>query len=238
MDDSEKISGKKIFDILEHLKKSHAILNIHVMGTDFEGLTIILGVSDGEQPRFFIDYPGGGNSPVPLSVGKKCYFEFSDEDKIKHSFKTTVHSIFGKRIKFNFPEFIERSQRRKAFRIPVPSGCRLVYSNSNDQYEFDVMNVSAGGLLVSLKTTYYNSGILFKGNKLKGLVLSSKQQDISVKINIQAAEIVRLEKIDGSERTNYGLKFIEIDKKEEDKLKRFIYYCQRRILKKRGGLDD
>ena len=68
--------------------------------------------------------------------------------------------------------------------------------------------------------------------------MSSKQQDISVKIYIHSIEIVRLEKIDDSDRSNYGLKFIEIDKKEEDKLKRFIYYCQRRILKKRGGLDD
>ena len=238
MDNSEKIRGKKIFDILEYLKSSHTILNIHVMGTDFEGLTIILGVSDGEKPSFFIDYPGGANSLVPLSIGKKCYFEFNDEGKIKHSFKTTIHSIFGKRIKFNFPEVIERSQRRKTFRILVPSGSRLLYSNNKDQYEFDVVNVSEGGLLVSLKAIHHNDRILIKGNKLSDLVLSSKQKDLSVKIKINAAEIIRLEKLDDSDRINYGLKLIEVDKSEEDKLKRFIYYCQRKILKKRGGLES
>ncbi len=236
MDDSEKISGKKIFDILDQLKNDHTILNIHVMGTDFDGLSIILGVSDGENPRFFIDYPGGANSFTLFEKGKKCYFEFSDQGKIKYSFKTTIHNVFGKRIKFNFPEFIERTQRRKVFRVSVPSNTRLVCSNNDIQFKFDIINISEGGLLACLDGKNHRKDILFKGNKLRNLILSIEIDYKPVKINVKTAEIMRLVKIDENRTFNYGLKFTEMDKMEQDELKRFIYYCQRKELQKREKL--
>lgn len=52
MGDSEKIRGKRIFSILEQVKKNHTILNIHEAGTDFDGISIILGISDDPTPRF------------------------------------------------------------------------------------------------------------------------------------------------------------------------------------------
>ena len=236
MDNSEKISGNKIFGILDQLKNNHSILNIHVMDTDLDSMTIILDVSDGEEPHFIIDYPGRANSDAAISVGKKCYFEFSDEDKIPYGFKASITGIFGKKIKFNFPEFIERSQRRKAFRTTVPSGSRLVYTSKNDQFRFDIIDVSEGGLLVSMNAASHNKDILFEGNKLEKLSLSSKQEDFSVKINIKSAEIVRLEEKNESRRIKYGLKIIDIDSQDRDDLRRFVYYCQRKALKKRGEL--
>lgn len=238
MNDSEKISGKKIFNLLEQLKGNHTILNIHVMGTDFDGLTIILGVSDGENQRFFIDYPGRSYSNAVFTKGKKCYFEFSDSEKIHYSFKTTIDRIFGRRIKFNFPEFIERVQRRKVFRIPTPSGTRLTYSHRSGKFEFDIINISETGLLATLKNIHLGEHIFLKGSKLDKLVLILEQEDMSVNVNIKSAEIVRLEKVTEEDRVNYGLKYDDISKEGRDELKRFIYYCQRRILKKRGGLDD
>ena len=234
MDNSEKISGEKIFGILEQVKNNHTILDIHVTGTGFNSLTIILDVSDGENPRFFIDYPGRIDSDTPFSAGKKCYFEFSNEDKIKYRFKATVDGILGKKIKFKFPEFIERSQRRKAFRIPAPSGSKLIYSNNNDRFELDILNVSEDGLLVSQKNKSSGGNIFFEGNILKNMSLSAGQKDNSIRINIGSAEIVRLETANESARINYGLRFTDIDKRERDELRRFIYYCQRKDLQKRG----
>ena len=237
MDDSEKISGKKIFDILEQLKKNHTILNIHVMDTDFDGISIILGVSDGEKPRFFIDYPGRADSFAPLSAGKKCYFEFSDESKIKYSFKATIYSIFGKRIKFDFPEFIERSQRRKAFRVTAPIGTRVSFTANDKKYQFNVTNISEGGLLICIKSASVGKGVIFEGNKLKKILFSAKMENSSVNLNIASAEIVRMEKNDENCMITCGLKFIDIDKKDQDELRRYIYFCQRKELKKRGELD-
>lgn len=235
MEDSEKIRGEKIFDMLEQLKKNHTILNMHVLGTDFDGLSIILGLSDGENPRFFIDYPVKAGSDTPISVGKRCYFEFSDEIKIKYSFESTINSVFGKRIKFNLPEFIERSQRRKAFRISPPSNSRLLYADRDNQFQFDIINVSEGGLLVCIGEKYHRADILFKGNTLGNLILSSEMDNMPIDIRIRSAEIIRLDKRKEGRIFIYGFKFTEIDKTEKNKLTNFIYYCQRRELKKRKG---
>ena len=227
-----------MISVLNQLKDNHTILNIHVMGTDFEGLSIILGLSDGENPRFFIDDPGRRNSVAPVAEGRKCYFEFSDENKIPYRFKTTVDKIFGKRIKFHCPEFIERSQRRRAFRINVPSGTKMFYTHENKQLEFDIIDISEGGLLAGIKDIHHENTILSKGSKLYNLLISTTRKDISVNIKVMSAEIVRMEQMRENARYNYGLRFIDIKKEDMDSLKRFIYYCQRRILKKRGGLDD
>ena len=237
MDNSEKITGKKISEIFKQLKNRHTMMSIHVMGTGFDGLSIILGLSDGEHPRFFIDYPGRSDAASPFEEGKKCYFEFTDEDRIPYRFKTTIDSIFGKRIKFNFPEFIERTQRRKAFRIPAPSGTKLLYRHKNKKFEFDIINVSESGLLVSIKAASYVRELFYKANILKKLSLSFEKEDISVLISIQSVEIARIDNTDQSGRISLGLKIIAIDKNDRDELKRFVYYCQRRLLKKRGGTE-
>ena len=236
MDDSEKITGKKIFEMFEQLKNNHTMMNIHIMDTDFEGLSIILGFSDGEHPLFFIDYPGRPDAASPFKEGKKCYFEFTDEDRIPYRFKTTIYSIFENRIKFNFPEFIERAQQRKAFRISVPSGTKLLYRHNNKKFEFNIINVSESGLFSSLKAVSPMREIFYKGNILEKLSLSSKTEDFSVLITFQSMEIVWIDNTLQNGRISLGLKIIDINKNDQDGLRRFIYYCQRRLLKKRGGL--
>ena len=216
MDDSEKIRGKKIFSILEQLKDNHTILNVHVMGTDFVGLSVIVDFFDGENPRFIIDYPGTHGSKPTMVKDKKCYIEFSGADKIPYSFKTTIDKISEKRIIFHCPEFIERTQRRRAFRIHVPSGTKMYYTHRNKLLEFDIIDISEGGLLAGIKAINHES-----------------LEDISVNIKVTSAEIVRVEHIKETARFKYGLRFIDINNEEMNSLKRFIYYCQRRLLKKR-----
>ena len=233
MDDSEKISGKRIFSILEKLKEKHTILNVHVMGTDFEGLSVIVDFFDGDNPRFIIDYPGTHGSNPTMVKDKKCYIEFSGEDKIPCSFKATIDKISEKRIIFHCPEFIERTQRRRAFRIHVPSGTKMYYTHRNKLLEFDIIDISEGGLLAGIKAINHESLILFKGSKLDNLLISAALEDISVNIKVTSAEIVRVEHIKETARFKYGLRFIDINNEEMNSLKRFIYYCQRRLLKKR-----
>jgi c-di-GMP-binding flagellar brake protein YcgR len=235
MFDLDKISGNRILNILEQLRDDHTILNIHVMGIEFDWISIILDISDDKKPCFFIDSPERANPESSLSPGERCFFEFSDDNKIRYSFITTIARNLGKKLKFNFPEFIERSQRRKSFRVTVPSGTKLNYRNNEDTFKLDTINVSEGGVLASLKDTKHVNSIFFEGNKLNRLSLSTNENSL-ININIRSAEVVRVDKINVSGRVHYGIKFIDIDKSEQDKLKNFIYYCQRRVLKKRGGL--
>jgi c-di-GMP-binding flagellar brake protein YcgR len=238
MENSEKISGSNIYTILEQLKKNHTILNIHVMGTRFDGLTIILGVSDDANQGFFIDYPGNADSIAPVTEGKKCYFQFSDGAKIQYSFKTTISRIIGKRIKFPFPEYIERAQRRNTFRIAVPPGTKLSYKHAVNQIDIDVKNVSEGGFLIEADIKLYNKDILYKGKRFSDMTLICENEEMPVNIKIGSADIIR--QINHSEegKLNFGIKITEIKKDEQNEFRKFIYYCQRRVLKERGGFDE
>jgi c-di-GMP-binding flagellar brake protein YcgR len=238
MENTEKISGGNINTILEQLKNDHTILNIHVMGTKFDGLTIILGVSDTENQGFFIDYPGNAESVAPIAEGKKCYFQFSDGAKIQYSFKTTIDRIIGKRIKFPFPEYIERAQRRNTFRVSVPPVTKLLYNYAKKQLSFDVKNVSESGLLIESDIKENNKDILYKGKRFADMTLVYEDEEISVNIKIGSADIVRQAKFAEEGKLDFGLKIMEIKKDEQNELRKFIYYCQRRVLKERGGFDE
>lgn len=237
MENSEKISGKRMFAILEKLKQDHTIVYIHVMGTDFDGLTVILGLSESENPGFFIDYPGSADVVAPIAKGKKCYFQFNDGERIGYSFKTTIKSIHGRRIKFPFPEYIERAQRRDCFRVPVPSGVKLSCKCADNQMTFSVINISEEGILIEVDLNQYNKDILFKGEKISVITLFYDEEETSVNIKIGSADIVRIEKYVETEKVDLGLKILEIKKDAQNELRRFIYFCQRRILQERGGFD-
>ena len=131
-----------------------------------------------------------------------------------------------------FPE-----KKLKAFRIPATSGSKLICSVNDHQIEFDIINVSETGLLISLKNKSHRKINLFEGKKLNNLLLSVSQKDNPININIGSVEIIRSENAKISGRINYGLKFIDIDIREQDELRRLIYYCQRKELQKRGGLE-
>ncbi len=237
MESTEKISGNKMLAILEKLKQDHTMLNIHVMGTNFDGLTVILGLSDTENRGFFVDYPGNADSVAPVEEGKKCYFQFSDGERIQYSFRSTIDRIFGKRIKFPFPEYIERIQRRNCFRTPVPSGAELSCKCGDKQITFRVINISEGGIQIGADLKGYNRDILFKGNKLFSISLIYEEEETPVNIKIDSAEIVRVTKHVETGEMELGLKILEIRKNEQNEFKKFIYYCQRRVLKERGGFD-
>jgi c-di-GMP-binding flagellar brake protein YcgR len=238
MENTEKITGRDIYTILEQLKKDHTILNMHVMGTNFDGLTIILGLSDTENQGFFIDYPGNADTVAPIAEGKKCYFQFNDGAKIQYSFKTTIDRIIGRRIKFPFPEYIERAQRRNTFRVPVPPGTKLLYKYADSHLEIDVINVSEGGFLIETDIKQYNKDIMYKGKRFSGLVLVYEHEETLVNIKIGSADIVRQAKFAEEGKLDFGIKIFEIKKDEQNELRKFIYYCQRRVLQERGGFDE
>jgi c-di-GMP-binding flagellar brake protein YcgR len=238
MENTEKIDGRNIYTLLEQLKKDHTILNMHVMGTTFDGLTIILGLSDTGNQGFFIDYPGNADSVAPIAEGKKCYFQFSDGAKIQYSFKTTINQIIGRRIKFPFPEYIERAQRRNTFRVPVPPGTKLLYKYADNQLNFDVKNVSESGFLIEADFKQYNKDILYKRKRFNGLVLVYENDEMPVSIKIDSSQIVRQAKYAEEGKLDFGIKIVEIKKDEQNELRKFTYYCQRRVLKERGGYDE
>ena len=237
MEGSEKVTGNKIFSILEQLKNNHTTIDMHVMGTSFDALSIILDVSNSVFPCFSIDFPGKSRSSVPVIEGRKCHFEFYSEEKIQYKFKAVITAITDKHIKFDFPEFIEKTQRRKAFRVAAPEGTKLNCRINKKVFEFDVLNIGEGGLLVRIKSNRHDPMLFFNGTVLKKLTIASIQDGIAINTDIDLAEIVRVEGKKELGSYYYGIKNTEVGAKSQNEIKRFIYYCQRQLLKKRGGFE-
>jgi len=235
MEDSERISGSKISNILDQAKKNRTILKIQAIDSGYDGLTMIIKINS-EKMSFLIDYPGGFDSILPNTRDKRCYFEFGDQNKIFYSFSASIDKISKDKIQLKFPEYIERIQRRESFRITVPSGTKL-FCNMNDiKFEFDVIDISEGGVLIGMKTRYHDKRFLYENGELSQFIIVAKNDDINVSLDIDSAEIVRLEKLKELGRYTYALKFKGIKKEEGGKIRRFINDCQRRILKQMGTL--
>ena len=92
--DSKKIYGKKIFQLLEDLEKDRTILNLHLIGKEYERLTIVTGrVFNEEKAYFLIDYPNGFREALGDGKNKRLLFQFIASDKIQYRFRTTFTKI-------------------------------------------------------------------------------------------------------------------------------------------------
>ena len=234
MINSDIIRGDKIFKVLERLQEGRTILNLHILGTGYEGLTIVTGIdANNGSPSFLIDRPGGLEDIVESSEGRKAVFEFNDENGIQYRFRAIIGGFEKKDIRVGFPETIERIQRRKFFRIAPPVGTKIIF-NADNRYEFNVINISEGGLLISQKAQFHNKSLLSAGGVMEGLNLVSQEDNKVINIGIKKAEILRIDKKTETGRYSYALKILDIEKNEEGEIRKFIYDSQRKVLQRRS----
>lgn len=236
MVDSDTIRGDKVFKILDQLQKDKTILNLHVLGIGYEGLTIVTGVDSNNNGDscFLIDRPGGLSMGVFEKIeGKKAIFEFNDENRIHYKFRAIIGGLDKRDIRVEFPESIERIQRRKFFRTISPPGTKILF-NADNRYEFNVLNISEGGLLINQKARFHNKSLLYVDAILESIYLVSKNDNIVTNIGIKKAEIVRINKSPETGRYNYALKILELGKNEEMDIRKFIYESQRKVLQRRS----
>jgi len=77
-------------------------------------------------------------------------FEFVGNDNLFYNFKTTGKEIIRDEICIRLPEVINRSQRRKNFRMTPPLGTKICINENGSRLEMSVLNVSRGGALVPM----------------------------------------------------------------------------------------
>lgn len=235
MHDPDIISGKQVINTIKQLQKDRTILRINILGTGFEGLTVITGIiNHGAEPGILIDYPGGADDSVLYSYGKGILFEFRGKDKIHYRFKSVISEVREDGIKIEPFKSIERIQRRKHFRVDTPAGTMMIFDRPGKKYEFNVINLSEGGALISLKASLHNKILFDIGERISNLFLKSEENNLDFRINIKDAEILRTEKSPETGRYNYAIKFLNIDKERIAEVREFIYQCQRIVLKKRS----
>jgi len=230
------IQGKNRFDIFEQLRKDKTLIQMRLLGADYEQLTIIIGIRAKKNILFFlIDYPKGFKEAVSDVEVWEMRFEFIGNDNLQYIFKTSDGEISGNEIWIRFPEFIEKIQRREHFRIEVPLGTKLHFEKKSAGIEMNVIDISLRGALV---TSIQKNAILKSREDLIDvqLVFPSEKKDLVV--HTKKVSVKRVEKDSQSKRYTYGLYFAKTEKDEEALLTKIISKLQIKFLQKKQRIYD
>lgn len=237
----EKIEGENIADILKTIKKDKTLIKMRLPGKDYECLTIITNIFPFRQKNaFMIDSPKDFQPAFGGSNNIKMHFEFTGKDNLSYTFKTSGGEIHHDEIKVKFPDFINRKQRRKDFRLEVPPGTRLHVKINSKLHKMTVLDVSLGGTLIALIGSISESENkqFFKiGECFEDIELIFPIEGKSFKSKIIKAAVVRVLKSSLKPKKCCALQFVSIDKNEEKALTKFIYKYQQQLLRKRLRLN-
>jgi len=239
MDSQEKIYGKKVRKILEETKRDRIVLRLNLLGTGYEGLSIITGFENvNGESCLLIDYPSGFQDVASQIDEGRLFVEFNGPDRIQYTFRSYIHETLRDDLKIGFPESLERTQRRKHFRVTPPLGNKIRFSANGKRFEVSLINLSEGGALVSLAQQLHNHKELFVDGILRDLSLVDHEDPKKPHVSIQKAVIRRIEKKRDMNRSQYAIQFLHMKRIEASGLKAFIYECQRELLKKRNYIKD
>ena len=235
----DKISGNKIYETFEQLYRNRTLLRLNVLGTDFEGLTIITDIEKEDRSHYLlIDYPGGSRKIIHNAVSRNIFLEYSGKDKLQYNFRTVIDHVDEKNIWLKFPSIIERIQRRKYFRVSPPIGTKVLFQSDSKAFSFNVLNISEGGMLINQDILHHDKKIFYVGGYVYNLALVNAEDSVKAKISIKKLEIRRMEPNPNTGKFNYAVQFLDLGKNGKEKIKDFIYRCQRDLLKRRNDIDD
>lgn len=239
MPDPGKIEGPKLDTLFESLIADKTIISMHVVGTAFQRLTCITAVertSDGN--RLLVDCPEGFSRAIANTKTLDMQFNFNGGDHLEYIFNTSGASLHGDEVKVPFPDYVERLQRRKNFRIDTMPGTRLFFSSGKLEGRIDLINISIGGAFGLLGRHNQNdlTGSLFTVNqRLYNVRIVFPADNIMEEksVNINKAEVRRIERDKERKHYKYAIEFLVIDKKNLRELTNAIYHIQRRFLQNR-----
>jgi len=228
----EKISGKRLFELFNGLKKNKTSIRISLQDMKFERLTMVLETrKSGRKSYFLIDYPQGFREAVARMDAWNLKVEFVGEDRIPHLFRTSEGMFEKGEAWIRFPDFVERMQRRRHYRMTAPPGTVINYGMYQRGRGMDVINVSEGGAFV----TTSGSPSIRPDGRLKNLelVFPSQGEEFVEKIRIKDTKIITVEEDSSPYRYRCRLEFKKIEKEEQAILRSLIYKFQRQILRQK-----
>ena len=237
MADIEKIQGQNILRLFRELRKDGTLLNVYLPDNDFKYLARITDIQTRQKITYFsIDCPDSFKADIKSSSAGSVEFEFNGRDEIKYSFRTAAWQMVKNKLWLELPQWVEREQRRRQFRISAPAGTTLHFKLNSRHYELKVIDISLGGSLGVL------AGSSKKNNKnadlppsecIEALELNFPSANDRIRVTVKRAEIKRLKRNPLTGRYEYALEFQEIDSLNTRKLNEQIYRFQREFLRKR-----
>ena len=239
MSDPGKIVGRKLDALFEALIVEKTIISMHVVGTDFQRLTCITAVEQGSDGnRLVVDCPEGFSKAASPNKTLNIRFTFNGRDHLEYIFGTTGGIRRGRELKLPFPDYVERLQRRKNFRIDTLPGTRLLFSIGKMGGRIDLINISLGGafgLLVKPGSKDLSGSLLKINQRLYNVRIVFPADNLVEKrtVVIKKAEVRRIELDRERKRCKYAFEFMVIDKENLRELTNAIYHIQRQFLQNR-----
>jgi c-di-GMP-binding flagellar brake protein YcgR len=237
MEDSEKIYGEYRFALLQDLLTGRSPVSFKIEGTEFEKLTFVTGFKQVKTTSYLLVDRFKGLSGA-LSAGRDVRLHFTGSDKIQYSFKTRIHEIADHDIWLEFPEFIERIQRRKHFRVVTPLGTGVLLPKNEKTYEGHAVNLSMVGVLFKEAERAEERSEWNVGEEMEQVQVFWSRDLVSTSISVKKSRVQRVVKDPVTGRCWCALHFLELDNEEEEKLREFIYMSQREALKRRNFLNE
>lgn len=239
MTGAEKVQGKKLIRLMEQVLRERIMLSMRLVGQNYERLTMITRVPKDKNVSFFaIDPPRDFRKTVSKIDAWDIHFSFNGPDNLEYIFTTFGGKFFDNETRINFPDYIERLQRRRYFRLSVPTGTKLFFELDQVQREINLVNISMRGCLGLLKT--FNGKdqkklILKKEDYLKNIkiIFPADIQDNKREISVNKAIIRRAEHDPQKNMDLYAFEFVSIDKDQEKMLIRIIFNLQRMFLQRK-----
>jgi hypothetical protein len=239
LSDPGKLQGAKLAALFNDLIERKVIISIHVVGTGFERLTCIAAMQwDPADSYLLIDRPDGFSQSAGHTEEWNLRFNFNGPDQLEYVFNTRGGEINGNNLRIPFPEFVERLQRRKDFRILTVPGTKLVFVDNKVKGVVELINISLGGafgLLQKYKSKNPGSSPLALDQRLYkiGLIFPADKEISEQMVVVNKVEVRRIEHDRERKLYKYAFEFMDIAKDQKQKLTQAIYHIQRQYLKNR-----
>jgi hypothetical protein len=239
LNDPGKVQGERLTALFTELILKKVIISIFVVGTGFERLTCVSSVERNSEGNYLlIDRPDGFSQFAGNGDSWNLRFNFNGPDHLEYIFSTRGGELCGPNLKVPFPEYVERLQRRKDFRILTVPGTKLLFAVDNFKGVIDLINISLGGafgVLRRIKSKAHGGSLLAVNQCLHkvGLIFPADKEMDEQLVVVNKAEVRRIEHDKERRLYKYAFEFMDIDKEYKQKLTRAIYHIQRLYLKNR-----
>ena len=239
MTGAEKIQGKKLIRLMEQVQRDKTMISMRLVGQNYERLTMVTRIPKDEKASFFaIDPPRDFRNMVAKLGTWEIHFNFNGPDNLEYIFTTSGGKFYDNEIRINFPDYIERLQRRRYFRLSVPTGTTLFFESDQVQREINLINISLRGTLGLLKTFNgkdQNKPIFKKEDYLKDIkiIFPYDTEDSKQEVRVNKAIIRRAEHDPQKNMDLYAFEFVSIDRDQERTLIQIIFNLQRLYLQKK-----
>jgi hypothetical protein len=215
-----------IMNSVTSLKKARCFLTLTRKGY-FSGNTILVDYS---AKHLVIDRP----LDWPPQQGGLIFIRFQDKAKLLNHYKAKIIKVTHDSIFTEFPVELFQLQRRQYYRVQVPSSNNVSFQFRGSECSgLIAQDISIRGILIFKKSSH----LLEIGDEVNNLTMEiydpvkNDTSKISVNLQAQQGEVVRLDRIKEIDQYFAGLKLFP-DRKEEKLLQKYIHQRELSDLRK------